>query len=356
MRILITGTAGFIGFHLALKIAALGHKVLGLDNINDYYDVNLKLDRLRESGIETDRIIYGSILPNSGESDYSFIKLDLDDKTGINKVFEDFKPEIVVNLAAQAGVRFSLTNPETYIKSNINGFLNILEACRRYPVKHLLYASSSSVYGLNKNMPFSVHSNADHPVSLYAASKKTNELMAHTYSHLFGIPTTGLRFFTVYGPWGRPDMALFIFTSAILEGKPLDVFNNGEMERDFTFVDDITAGIIRMLENPPVPDNTWDPAKPDPGSSSAPYRIYNLGNNKPVRLMDFIAAIENKTNKKAVINFLPLQAGDVQKTWADTSELRTDFDYSPNTPVNEGIGKFVDWYIDYYSKRTKNQK
>jgi len=348
MKILITGTAGFIGFHLAGLLTRQGHEVMGLDNVNDYYDVNLKLNRLKFSGINIEALEYNKILQSTSHKSLSFIKLDLDDKENILRIFKDFKPEVVVNLAAQAGVRYSLSNPDTYIKSNIQGFLNILEACRKYPVKQLLYASSSSVYGLNKNMPFSVHRNVDHPVSLYAASKKANELMAHTYSHLFGIPTTGLRFFTVYGPWGRPDMALFIFTKAIMEGKPIEVYNQGDMERDFTYVDDIVGGISRMLEVAPSSNQSWDPENPDPASSSAPYRLYNIGNSKPVKLMDFISAIEKKTGKHAIMKLMPIQAGDVPKTWADTSELKTDFDYAPYTPINVGIDRFIDWYSDYY--------
>lgn len=348
MKVLITGTAGFIGFHLAELLHKQGHEVLGLDNINEYYDVSLKLNRLKFSGFDTTKIEYGKILSSQSTENLSFIKLDLDDKENILYVFEEFKPEIIINLAAQAGVRYSLSNPDTYIGSNIQGFLNILEACRKYPVKQLLYASSSSVYGLNKNMPFSVHSNVDHPVSLYAASKKANELMAHTYSHLFGIPTTGLRFFTVYGPWGRPDMALFIFTRSILEGKPIDVFNHGKMERDFTYIDDIVGGISRMLYLAPSENPLWNPENPDPASSSAPYRIYNIGNSKPVKLLDFIYAIEQKTGKKAIMNKMPIQPGDVEKTWADTSGLKADYNFSPNTPVQEGIDRFIDWYLEYY--------
>jgi UDP-glucuronate 4-epimerase len=348
MKVLVTGTAGFIGFHLSELLQRQGHQVLGLDNINDYYDVNLKHSRLKVSGFDPSIIEYGKILHCQTNNNLSFIKLDLDDRDNLFKVFDDFKPEIVVNLAAQAGVRYSLTNPDTYIKSNIQGFLNILEACRNHPVKQLLYASSSSVYGLNRNMPFSVHNNVDHPVSLYAVSKKTNELMAHSYSHLFGIPTTGLRFFTVYGPWGRPDMALFIFTKAILEGKPIEVYNHGKMERDFTFVDDIVGGISRMIGKNPVSNSSWDPENPDPASSSAPYRIYNIGNSKPVQLMDFISAIEKRTGKKAIIDMLPIQPGDVPKTWADTSDLLTDYGYAPYTAIQDGIDRFIDWYAEYY--------
>lgn len=348
MRVLITGTAGFIGFHLSELLLEQGHEVLGLDNINDYYDVNLKLQRLVVSGIDIENIQYSKNIKSKSRNFGSFIKLDLDDKENIFKVFREFKPEVVVNLAAQAGVRFSLSNPDTYIKSNIQGFLNILEACRAYPVNQLLYASSSSVYGLNRNMPFSTHKSVEHPVSLYAASKKANELMAHTYSHLFGIPTTGLRFFTVYGPWGRPDMALFIFTKAIIEGKPIEVFNHGKMERDFTYVDDIVGGISRMLTLPPAPNPLWNPESPDPASSSAPYRIYNIGNSHPVKLLDFIAAIEEKTGKMAIMKMMPIQAGDVEKTWADTSPLQIDYNYNPYTPVKDGINKFIEWYLEYY--------
>ena len=348
MKVLITGTAGFIGFHLAELLHRQGHEVLGLDIINDYYDVNLKLNRLRFSGFDPSVIDYGRIIHSKSREKMGFIKLDLDDKENIFKVFNDFKPEVVVNLAAQAGVRHSLSNPDVYIKSNIQGFLNILEACRKYPVSQLLYASSSSVYGLNKNMPFSVSKNVDHPVSLYAASKKANELMAHTYSHLFNIPSTGLRFFTVYGPWGRPDMALFIFTKAILAGEPIEVYNHGNMERDFTYVDDIVGGISHMISVPPSGNPGWNPLDPNPSDSSAPYRLYNIGNSQPVKLLDFISAIERKTGKKANMKLMPIQAGDVPKTWADTSELQRDFDYRPATPVQVGIDRFIEWYTEYY--------
>jgi len=348
MKILITGTAGFIGFHLAELLNKEGHEVLGLDNINDYYDVKLKLSRLKVSGFDPDQIEYGKIIHSKSGKNIKFIKCELDDRDRLFSCFDEFLPDVVINLAAQAGVRYSLTNPDTYIKSNIQGFLNILEACRKYPVKQLLYASSSSVYGLNRNMPFSVHRNVDHPVSLYAASKKANELMAHTYSHLFGIPTTGLRFFTVYGPWGRPDMALFIFTKAILEGKPIEVYNHGKMERDFTFVDDIVGGISRMIGKAPVSNPGWDPENPDPASSSAPYRLYNIGNSRPVKLMDFISAIEKRTGKKAIMEMLPIQPGDVPKTWADTSELMEDYGYAPYTSIQDGIDRFIDWYSEYY--------
>lgn len=348
MKVLITGTAGFIGFHLSNLLAGLGHEVFGIDNINDYYDPDLKLDRLRYSGFQIEDGNPASTIKSLKYQHCYFRKTDLENKSRLFEIFEEFSPEVVVNLAAQAGVRYSLTNPEAYINANITGFLNILEACRKYPVKQLIYASSSSVYGLNKSMPFSVHNNVDHPVSLYAASKKSNELMAHTYSHLFGIPTTGLRFFTVYGPWGRPDMALFIFTKSILEGKAIKVFNHGKMERDFTFVDDIVNGISKMIDNPPVSNPDWNPQFPDPGSSSAPYRIYNIGNNSPVKLMDFISAIEKATGKKAKMELMDIQPGDVEKTWADVDQLISDFNYKPATSVDYGIGKFVEWFRDYY--------
>lgn len=346
MRILITGTAGFIGFHLANRLAA-GHEVFGIDNLNDYYDVNLKFDRLKEAGFPV-RDHFPDVFRSANFDSYHFRKIDLADKLGLSEVFSSFKPEVVINLAAQAGVRYSLTHPQAYIDANITGFLNILEACRHHSVKHLLYASSSSVYGLNKKMPFSVSETVDHPVSLYAASKKSNELMAHTYSHLFGVPSTGLRFFTVYGPWGRPDMALFLFTKNILAGKPIRVFNHGKMERDFTYVDDIVEGIVRMIPDIPVPNPDWDPENPDPARSAAPYRVFNIGNNQPVKLLDFIKAIEEKTGKSAIMNMEDIQPGDVEKTWADTSGLIRNYNYKPDTPIREGIGRFIEWYLDYY--------
>ncbi len=347
-KILITGTAGFIGFHLANKLLDEGHQVTGLDEVNNYYELSLKYSRLKHAGVAEEDVSYGKIVHSSTNDNYQFIQLKLEDKEGIDKLFSDEKFDVVINLAAQAGVRYSLTNPEVYIGSNITGFLNILEACRFHPVENLIYASSSSVYGLNTTMPFSVSSNVDHPVSLYAASKKSNELMAHTYSHLFGIPTIGLRFFTVYGPWGRPDMALFIFTKAILEGRPIEVFNHGKMERDFTYVDDIVTGISRMVENPPVGNAEWNSAMPDPSSSTAPYRLYNIGNNNPVRLMDFIDAIEKATGKEAERILVPIQAGDVEKTWADVDALVSNYNYKPDTSIEEGISKFINWYKEYY--------
>ena len=351
MKVLITGTAGFIGFHLADKLIQLGHRVHGMDSINDYYDQNLKLNRLVQHGFVKEEVLKPGLLCRSTKFEsLSFQRLQLEDKKAVMDVFEEFKPEVVVNLAAQAGVRYSLTNPEAYIDANITGFLNILEACRYFPVKQLLYASSSSVYGLNKNMPFTVHKGVDHPVSLYAASKKSNEMMAHTYSHLFGVPTTGLRFFTVYGPWGRPDMALFLFTDAILKGEAIRVFNHGKMERDFTYVDDIVDGISKMLDSPPLSGKNWDPENPDPSFSSAPYRLYNIGNNSPVKLLDFIKAIEKATGKKAIMKMEDIQPGDVEKTWADVEDLISDFQYKPNTPVDEGINKFITWFRAYYNR------
>ena len=347
-KILITGTAGFIGFHLARKLVEQGYQVFGLDIINDYYDVELKYSRLALCGIDREKIAYNKIVSSSKHSNYSFIQLKLEDKESIIELFKTHKFDVVVNLAAQAGVRYSLTHPQVYLDSNITGFLNILEACRHYPVENLIYASSSSVYGLNKAMPFDVSSNVDHPVSLYAASKKSNELMAHTYSHLFGLPTIGLRFFTVYGPWGRPDMALFLFTKAIKEGKPIQVFNHGNMERDFTYIDDIVGGIEKMVAVPQVKRKDWDGQNPDPSFSSAPFKIYNIGNSSPVKLMHFIETIEKSLGQKAEKEMMPLQPGDVEKTWADVSALVRDYGYNPGTSVEYGIGKFIEWYNSYY--------
>ncbi|MEN8201444.1 MAG: NAD-dependent epimerase [Bacteroidota bacterium] len=347
-RVLITGTAGFIGFHLARRLVERGYEVTGLDIINDYYDVNLKYDRLAVSGIVREQIGYNQLVSSTKSDNYNFIQLKLEDREAIFDLFEKQQYDVVVNLAAQAGVRYSLTHPQVYLDSNITGFLNILEACRHHPVKNLIYASSSSVYGLNKKMPFAVSSNVDHPVSLYAASKKSNELMAHTYSHLFGIPTIGLRFFTVYGPWGRPDMALFLFTKAILADEPIQVFNHGNMERDFTYVDDIVGGIEKMVPQPPEAGVNWDPEVPDPSFSSAPYKIHNIGNSSPEKLTDFIEAIEKALGKKAKKQMMPIQPGDVEKTWADVSSLKRDYAYNPGTPVETGIARFVEWYRDYY--------
>lgn len=333
-RVLVTGAAGFIGFHLSGKLCHEGYTVLGIDNLNDYYDVKIKESRLKILG-ET--------------SSFTFRKCDLTDYNSLAGLFEEFHVDYVVNLAAQAGVRYSLTNPHAYLESNLHGFLNILEACRHQKIKHLIYASSSSVYGANKTMPFSVHHNVDHPISLYAASKKSNELMAHTYSALYGLPTTGLRFFTVYGPYGRPDMALFLFTKAIVEGKPIDVFNNGKMKRDFTYVDDIVESITRLVSKAPGPDPNWSGLTPDPASSFAPYRVYNIGNNNPVELMRFIEIIEEKLGKPAIKNFLPLQDGDVPETYADVTDLMRAIDFEPATPIEVGITNFVNWYKEYYN-------
>jgi len=348
MKILITGTAGFIGFHLAEKLLKRGDQIVGLDSVNDYYDVNVKYGRLAKSGIDKDEIEYNQLIQSSVWPNYNFIKLNLEDRENLERLFARQQFDHVINLAAQAGVRYSLTNPYAYVESNIVGFINLLECCRRHKIKHLTYASSSSVYGLNKRQPFSTADNVDHPVSLYAASKKSNELMAHTYSHLYGIPTTGLRFFTVYGPWGRPDMALFLFTKAMLENKPIDVFNHGNMQRDFTYIDDIVEGVIRVNDNAPAENPVWDPDTGDASDSSAPYRIYNIGNNNPVKLMDFIEAIEEKLGRTAEKNFLPLQPGDVPSTFADVHGLIKDFDYKPQTTIREGINKFIDWYIDFF--------
>ncbi|MEX2411809.1 MAG: NAD-dependent epimerase/dehydratase family protein, partial [Candidatus Paceibacterota bacterium] len=314
MNILITGTAGFIGYHLAEKLLNNGHQVTGLDHINDYYDINLKYNRLKNHGIEKGDIVKGEVVQSKTLKGYRFIKTDLQDKETINTLFEEQKFDVVVNLAAQAGVRHSLSHPQDYIDYNVTGFLNIIEACRTYPVKHLIYASSSSVYGLNTNMPFSVKQNVDHPVSLYAATKKSNELMAHTYSHLFNIPTTGLRFFTVYGPWGRPDMALFLFTKAMLEGDPIKVFNYGKMQRDFTYIDDIVESISRLVPKPPEGNENWSGDNPDPSTAKAPYQLFNIGHNSPVKLMDFIREIEKQLGIEAEKNMMPIQPGDVPAT------------------------------------------
>ena len=332
MPVLVTGTAGFIGFHLASRLLERGVEVVGLDNVNDYYDVRLKHARMAQL---------------EGRPGYSFHKLDLADRSGMAELFKKVRPQRVVHLAAQAGVRYSLVNPHAYCDSNLVGFLNILEGCRHNGVEHLVYASSSSVYGANTQMPFSVHHNVDHPVSLYAASKKANELMAHAYSHTFGLPTTGLRFFTVYGPWGRPDMALFLFTKAILEGRPIDVFNEGRMRRDFTYIDDIVEGVARVTDKIPTSNPTWNSETPDPGTSKAPYRIYNIGNNNPVELMRLIELIEQNLGKVAQKRFLPMQTGDVPATYADVDDLARDVGFKPATPIEEGVRRFVEWYQQY---------
>lgn len=347
-RVLVTGAAGFIGFHLAKALLERGDKVIGYDNINDYYDIKLKYGRLNELGIERELVQSQVLVSSNLYTNFQFTKADLCDRDYLNQLFEDEKFDYVINLAAQAGVRYSVENPQAYIDANIQGFLNVLEACRHFPVKHLVYASSSSVYGSNQKMPFSVHDNVDHPLSLYAATKKSNELMAHTYSHLFNISTTGIRFFTVYGSWGRPDMALFLFAEAIRKGEKIKVFNRGKMERDFTYVGDIVQGVMVALDQPAKPNPEFDNAKPDAGSSHAPYRLYNIGNNQPVKLMNYIEALEKAMGKTAEKEFLPLQAGDVEKTYADVQELIDDFHYQPDTPLVEGIQEFVNWFKDYY--------
>lgn len=333
MKILVTGAAGFIGFALTKRLLERGDVVLGLDNLNDYYDVSLKKSRLK-------------ILEQYEH--FQFKKVDLADKKNLDETFREFTPQRVANLAAQAGVRYSLEHPQTYIDSNITGFLNILEACRHYGCEHLTYASSSSVYGSNTLMPFSVHSPTEHPVSLYAASKKANELMAHTYSHLFNIPTTGLRFFTVYGPWGRPDMAAFKFTRAILAGEPIDVYNHGHHRRDFTYVDDIVEGVVRVIDKTATPNNIWSGNSPDPATSHAPYRVYNIGNHSPVLLSDFISTLEEVIGKEAKKNYKDMQPGDVPDTFADCEDLKREFDYHPSTPLKTGLSEFFNWYKDYY--------
>ena len=350
-KILVTGTAGFIGYHLANRLIQRQDQVTGLDIINDYYDPQVKHDRLKTAGIESDKIEYGKPLQSQAHDNYQFVKLDLTDREGLNQLFKTEQFDAVVNLAAQAGVRYSLVNPQAYIDSNIIGFTNILECCRHHEVGHLAYASSSSVYGLNEKMPLSTADNVDHPISLYAASKKSNELMAHTYSHLFGLPTTGLRFFTVYGPWGRPDMALFLFTDAMLKGKPIKVFNHGNMVRDFTYVDDIVEGVLRVIDNPPKGNPDWTGASPLPDSSVAPWKVYNIGNNNPIKLMDFIQAIEDKLGITAEKNMMDIQPGDVPATYADVQDLVDHFGYKPETTIREGIDAFVDWYVEYYGVR-----
>jgi UDP-glucuronate 4-epimerase len=330
---LVTGAAGFIGFHTARRLLEAGHTVTGIDNLNDYYDVSLKKDRL-------------ALLEADGN--FRFHHLDIANTDGINYLFENVLFDRVINLAAQAGVRHSIENPMAYVQSNLVGFANLLEACRHHQTAHLVYASSSSVYGANTNIPFSEHKGVDHPLSMYAATKRANELMAHSYSSLYGLPTTGLRFFTVYGPWGRPDMALFLFTRAILADEPIQVFNYGKHNRDFTYIDDIVEGVLRIAAGVPGANPEWDAHDPDPASSCAPYRVYNIGNSNPVKLDDYIAGIEKALGKKAIREELPLQAGDVPDTWADCSDLERDFNYRPATPVEEGVAKFIDWYRDYY--------
>lgn len=333
MRVLVTGAAGFIGFYLARQLMARGVDVVGLDNLNDYYDVQLKRDRLAQL---------------EGEARFSFQRVELAERDAVARLFETVRPQRVLHMAAQAGVRYSLENPEAYVQSNLVGFLHVLEGCRRHEVEHLVYASSSSVYGANRKLPYSVHDNVDHPISLYAASKKANELMAHSYSHLYGLPATGLRFFTVYGPWGRPDMALFLFTKAILEGRPIDVFNHGQMRRDFTYIDDIVEGVLRVLDVPAAPDATWSAEHPDPGTSSAPHRVYNIGNHRPVELLYLIEVLEKCLDRPAAKNLLPMAPGDVLETYADVDDLVEQFGFAPDTPIEDGVARFVAWYRDYY--------
>jgi UDP-glucuronate 4-epimerase len=332
-RILITGAAGFIGFHLANRLCAAGHEICGLDNLNDYYDVALKQARL-------DKL--------SSHQNFTFEKIDLADRAAVKTLFSQFKPEIVINMAAQAGVRYSIENPHAYVDSNVQGFLNVLEGARHNDVEHLIFASSSSVYGLNTALPFSTHHNVDHPISLYAATKKSNELMAHTYAHLYGLPCTGLRFFTVYGPWGRPDMAVYGFTRRILAGQTIDVYNHGDMKRDFTYIDDIVEAIARLVDRPAGRDEQWNGERPTPSSSSAPYRLYNIGNNNPEQLMDLIETLEDALGVKAVKNMMEMQPGDVYATYADTDDLMVDVGFRPSTSLKDGLGKFVDWYKDYH--------
>jgi UDP-glucuronate 4-epimerase len=341
LKILVTGAAGFIGFHLSQRLLARGDRVIGLDNLNNYYNVQLKIDRLNQL---------------RGQSNFQFYHLDLVDREGMAQLFAKRTFDVVVNLAAQAGVRYSLSHPHAYIDSNLVGFTNLLEGCRHTNVQHLVFASSSSVYGANTKLPFSVHDNVDHPLSLYAATKKANELMAHTYSHLYGLPTTGLRFFTVYGPWGRPDMALFLFTKAILAGQPIEVYNNGKMRRDFTYIDDIVEGIVRIIDRPPCPNLNWSGDTPDPSSSQAPYKIYNIGNHQPVELMYLIEVLESCLGIKAEKNFLPLQPGDVPATYADVDDLVKAVGFKPSTPIEVGVERFVNWYCAYYSSTPKQNQ
>lgn len=339
MKILVTGAAGFIGFFVSKSLIAKGHEVVGLDNINDYYDINLKYARLKELGIPRKNAEEFNVVTKSATSNsFSFIRLALEDRENLPKLFQAQHFDVVCNLAAQAGVRYSLENPEAYVDSNVVGFLNILECCRNYKIKHLVYASSSSVYGLNEKIPFETTDAVDHPVSLYAATKKSNELMAHSYSHLYGFKTTGLRFFTVYGPWGRPDMAMFLFTDAIVNDKPIKVFNNGKLERDFTYIDDITEGVVRIIQKPVT----------EQLEKKGSFKIYNIGNSKSVKLMDFITAIEESLDTVAKKDMYPMQPGDVEKTWANVDDLIADYDYRPNTPIQEGVNKFITWYKNYY--------
>ena len=349
MNILITGSAGFIGYFLTRKLLERGDSVVGLDNINEYYDTNLKYARLAENGINKNSIEWNKMVDSSKYGNYRFIKLSLEDKQMLMGLFRKEKFDLVVHLAAQAGVRYSINNPDVCIQSNVVGFLNILEACRHHAIQHLVYASSSSVYGLNEQMPFSVNQSIGHPISLYAATKKSNELMAHVYSYLFNLPTTGLRFFTVYGPWGRPDMAYFLFADAIMKDQPITVYNGGQMKRDFTYIDDIVEGIVRVLDKPATPDNDWSAQHADPSGSIAPYRIYNIGNDNPVELMDFIREIEKNCEKNAKIEMTTGEKCEVQTTWADINQLAANFQYRPSTSLQTGIKEFIRWYKEFYA-------
>lgn len=346
-KIFVSGAAGFIGFHLTKRLLEFGWSVIGIDNINDYYDIQLKYDRLKLLGIEKEEVSYNQMV-KSKMLDFGFVQLYLEDTENMAQLFSKFKFDVVCNIAAQAGVRYSIENPMAYVNSNVVGFTNILEQCRLHHVGHLVYASSSSVYGLNSDMPFSPHKSTNHPVSFYAATKKANELMAHVYSKLYDLPTTGLRFFTVYGPWGRPDMSPMLFADAIMNDKPIKVFNNGDMGRDFTYVDDIVEGVVRVLEHPATPSESWNSANPDPATSCVPYRLYNIGSSAPVRLMDYIETLEDCLGKKAIKEFLPMQPGDVLNTFSDVSDLETAFGYAPSTTLKEGLTKFANWYKTYY--------
>jgi UDP-glucuronate 4-epimerase len=350
MKVLVTGAAGFIGFHLCRALAARGDQVIGIDSINEYYDPRLKLARLAELGIggravESAKTAQSSLFPGVG-----FCRLSLEDRQGMDRLFSQHRFERVCHLAAQAGVRYSLENPRAYIETNVVGFLNVLEGCRATGIGHLVFASSSSVYGLSQRIPYSEHSDTDHPVSIYAASKKANEMMAHAYAHLYGLPVTGLRFFTVYGPWGRPDMAYYKFARAIVEGRPIELFNSGEMMRDFTFVDDVVQGVVRVMDRPAAPDPNWDAARPDPASSRAPYRLYNIGNSRAAPLEDLVSALERRLGRKADRRLVPMQPGDVKATEADVADLRRDFDWAPSTSLEDGIARFVEWFVKYDGK------
>ena len=347
-KVLVTGAAGFIGFHTTVKLLQMDFNVVGLDSLNDYYDVNLKKSRLSLNGIETSEIYYNKLLQSTSENYYRFIQLNLEDKENLNKLFSEEKFDYVINLGAQAGVGYSIKNPEAYINSNIFGFINILESCRHHSIQHLIYASTSSVYGLNQKMPLAENASVNHPLTLYSATKKSNELMAHSYSYLFQLPTTGLRFFTVYGTWGRPDMALFLFTKAMFENEPISIYNNGNMVRDFTYVDDITESILRLIPKPPEKNDDWDAINPDPSSSSAPYRILNIGNSKPISIMKYIDILEKKIGIEAIKNFEPMRQGDIKETHASYNALEQLINFKPQVEIEEGISKFVDWYRTYY--------